>query len=125
MTKMEPNVVIAMITLLAAPVAAAVGYRLNKKKTDTDISNSIAMASGDAVEAMQQVMKSLHDELKETKKDLAVFKTQNKNLEESLEELKKQNGKLMEQNFTLAAEILELRKLVEHMKAKVNPGELQ
>jgi septal ring factor EnvC (AmiA/AmiB activator) len=125
MTKMEPNVVIAIITLLAAPVAAVVGYRLNKKKTDTDISNSIAMASGDAVEAMQQVMKSLHDELKETKEDLAVFKAQNKNLEESLEELKKQNGKLMEQNFTLAAEILELRKLVEYMKAKVNPGELQ
>lgn len=121
---MEPNVIVAVLSLLAAPVAAFVGYMLNRKKSDTDISNSIATASGEAVDAINDVMKSLRDELKETKQDLIVFKAQNKNLEESLDELHKQNKQLMEQNQTLAAEILELRKLVEYMKRKVNPGEL-
>ncbi len=122
---MEPNVVVAVLSLLAAPVAAFVGYMLNRKKSDTDISNSIATASGDAVDAINEVMKSLRDELKETKQDLILFKAQNKNLEDSLDELHKQNKRLMEQNQTLAAEILELRKLVEYMKTRVNPGELQ
>lgn len=121
----EPNVVVAVLSLLAAPVAAFVGYMLNRKKSDTDISNSIATASGDAVDAINEVMKSLRDELKETKQDLILFKAQNKNLEDSLDELHKQNKRLMEQNQTLAAEILELRKLVEYMKTRVNPGELQ
>lgn len=120
----EPNVVVAVLSLLAAPVAAFVGYMLNRKKSDTDISNSIATASGDAVDAINEVMKSLRDELKETKQDLILFKAQNKNLEDSLDELHKQNKRLMEQNQTLAAEILELRKLVEYMKTRVNPGDL-
>lgn len=115
---MEANVVIAALSLLAAPIAAFFGYILNKRKSDTDISNSIASASGDAVDAINEVMKALKEELKENRAELALFKKQNQELERSLRDLQKQNERLMEQNTTLAAEILELRRLVERMKNK-------
>lgn len=112
---MEPSIVIALIGLLSAPVAAVVGFRLNKKKSDTDISNSIANASGDAVEAIRVVMHELQEELRETKRELQEFKKQNRELEAGLGQLNKQNETLMNQNNKLADEIVELRKQIDRL----------
>lgn len=114
----NPSVVVAVIALFAGPIAAFIGWLLNRRKTDTDISNSIATASGDAVAAIRSVMQTLEDELKETQRELSEFKAQNRELEASLKELRVQNEKLIEQNATLAAEILELRRLVDLMKRR-------
>lgn len=114
----NPSVVVAVIALFAGPIAAFVGWFLNRRKTDTDISNSIATASGDAVAAIKAVMVTLEEELRETQRELSEFKAQNRELEVSLQELQRQNEKLIEQNATLAAEIVELRRLVDLMKKR-------
>lgn len=111
----ETSVIIAVIGILGAPFAAWVGWLLNKKKTGTDISGSIAVASGSAVDAIRDVMDSLREELKATKEELAKFKIQNKLLEESLEKLHDQNALLLEQNEFLALEIASLKKEIDRI----------
>lgn len=113
---MEPSIVVALMGLLSAPIAAFVGFRLNKQKTDTDISNSIATASGDAVEAIKEVMTSLAAELRETKVELGEFKKQNREMEKSLHQLNEQNETLMSQNKKLAQEINDLRLQIDRLQ---------
>lgn len=114
--RVEPSVYVALMGLLSAPIAAYVGFRLNKKKTDTDISNSIASASGDAVGAIKEVMTALAVELKETKNELAEFKKQNRAMENALHELKEQNETLIEQNNKLSKEIDDLRTQIDRLQ---------
>lgn len=115
---MEPSIVVALMGLLSAPIAAFVGFRLNKKKSDTDISNSIASASGDAVGAIKEVMSSLAAELKETKNELGEFKKQNRAMENALHELREQNETLIDQNNKLAREIDDLRLQIDRLQGE-------
>lgn len=110
---METSIVIALITLITAPIAAFVAWILNKRKNKADLAGTIALASGEAVDAIKDVMASLREELKETKHELAEFKLQNKELESSLKALHEQNKVLLEQNGLLAWEIAELKKQVD------------
>lgn len=115
---MEPSVIVAILSLMGAPLAAYVGFRLNKDKTDNDISTSIATASGDAVEAIRGVLHELQLELKDTKQELQEFKKQNEDLEQGLLLLNTQNELLLAQNNKLGEEITELRKQID----RLSPG---
>lgn len=117
---MEPSVLVALLSLLGAPLAAFIGYRLNKDKTDNDISTSIASASGDAVEAIRGVLHELQIELKDTKIELLEFKQQNKDLELGLVRLNSQNDLLLKQNNKLGVEITELRKQIDRLSREEN-----
>lgn len=110
---METSIAIALITLLTAPIAAFSAWVFSRRKAKTDLAGSIALASGEAVDAIKDVMASLREELKETKHELAEFKLQNKELESSLRALHEQNKVLLEQNGLLAREIAELKKQVD------------
>ena len=113
MIQVETSIAIALITLVSAPIAAIVAWILNKRKQRTDLAGTIALASGEAVDAIRDVMTSLREELKETKHELEQFKLQNKELESSLKALHEQNKVLLEQNGLLAREIAQLKKQVD------------
>lgn len=116
---METSIVLAIITLITAPVAAVVAWTLNKKKSKADVSSAIATASGEAVDAIKDVMVALRYELVETQKELEKFKQQNKELEHSLYALKMQNELLLQQNNTLASEIALLKAQVDRFVGNV------
>jgi predicted nucleic acid-binding Zn-ribbon protein len=113
MMLMEPSIVIALVTLLTAPIATLAAWALNRRKGKTDLAGSIALASGEAVDAIKEVMVTLREELQETKHKLEEFKLQNKELESSLRALHEQNKVLLEQNGMLAKEIAALKQQVD------------
>lgn len=110
---MEPSIVIALITLLTAPIATFAAWSINKRKAKSDVAGAIALASGEAVDAIKEVMASLREDLQATKKELENFKLQNKELESSLKALHLQNNVLLEQNGFLAKEISQLKQQVD------------
>lgn len=107
--RMQTSLIIAIITLITAPLAAWVAWLLTRKKTEAERQGAIASGAVDAVEAIKEVMESLHEQLEETKKELTEFKKQNKELEISLVQLKAQNEQLITQNKLLAEEVAELK----------------
>lgn len=109
MINIEPSVIIAIITLFSAPIATIVAWTVSRRKQHTDVASSIAHASGEAVDAIRDVLESLRLELDDTKKELEMFKKMNDELQKSLTSLKEQNIVLLKQNALLASEILELR----------------
>lgn len=64
---MEPALVVALVSILAAPLAAFVTWFFNRKKYVSEIYAVISESSQTAVETMQLTMNSLHTELKDQK----------------------------------------------------------
>lgn len=106
---MDTSIIIAIVTLVTAPLAAWSAYLINRHKIRVDMGAAVTDSAVDAVTAIKNVMDSLHYELGETKKELITFKQQNKELEVSLVALGKQNEQLIEQNRMLASEVAALK----------------
>jgi len=115
---MTTSVLVAIIGLLAAPVAAWTSWVLTKKQTSADISASLVVASAGAVDAIKDVMDTLKEELATTKTELSAFRRHNAELEASLRELHEQNLLLISQNENLANEIASLRFEVDRLSAR-------
>lgn len=101
---MEISFIVAILGVLAAPIAAFMTWFLNRKKNIADIYNVIAGASGSAVETMQMTMQELRTELSEARVKIEELIAENELLREDLheyakavDELKAQNKQLMEQ----------------------------
>ena len=94
---MEPAVVIAIIGVLAAPIAAVITWMLNRKKHIADIYNALSESSQTAVETMQMTMQELRLELVEARQKIEELITENSLLREDLAALKTQNEQLMSQ----------------------------
>lgn len=94
---MDSSMILAIIGVLAAPIAAFFTWFLNRKKHIADIYNVIAGASGEAVETMQATMQELRHELIDARQKIEELISENELLRQDLFALKCQNEKLMEQ----------------------------
>lgn len=102
---METPVIVAIIGVLAAPVAAFFTWFVNRKKHIADIYAALAESSQSAVETMQMTMTTLHDELLDAKVKIENLITENELLRQDLKELKNQNALLLEENKALRSKI--------------------
>jgi DNA repair ATPase RecN len=102
---METPVIVAIIGVLAAPVAAFFTWFVNRKKHIADIYAALSDSSQTAVETMQMTMKTLHDELIDAKQKIDSLITENELLRADLRELKDQNIVLLEENKALRKKI--------------------
>jgi regulator of replication initiation timing len=102
---METPILVAIIGVLAAPVAAFVTWFVNRKKHIADIYSALSESSQTAVETMQMTMKTLHDELVDAKEKIENLIQENELLRADLRELKNQNVVLLEENRQLRAKI--------------------
>lgn len=105
---MDTPVLVAIIGVLAAPIAAFFTWFVNRKKHIADIYSALAESSQSAVETMQMTMTTLHDELKEAKSRIEDLITENGLLREGLLDLKKQNEELIKENKELRIKIDEV-----------------
>lgn len=102
---MDDSIVVAAFGMVAIPVASFVTWFLNRRKSKAEEVVSIVTASGEAVDAINDV--------------LSVLREENKELAAEIAELKRQNGLLVEENRKLASEITELKSLIEEMSRKL------
>jgi regulator of replication initiation timing len=102
---METPIIVAVIGVLAAPVAAFVTWFVNRKKHIADIYSALSESSQTAVETMQMTMKTLHDELIDAKEKIESLIKENELLRADLRELKTQNIILLEENRELRMKI--------------------
>lgn len=94
---MDASFYIAILGVLAAPIAAFLTWFLNRKKHLADIYSVIAGASGEAVETMQMTMQELRHELSEARQKIEELIAENELLRQDLYALKCQNEQLMSQ----------------------------
>lgn len=102
---METPIIVAIIGVLAAPVAAFITWFTNRKKHISDIYTALSESSQTAVETMQMTMTTLHDELIDAKVKIDNLITENELLRQDLRELKNQNALLLEENKALRSKI--------------------
>ena len=114
---MDNAVVIAIVGILAAPIAAAVTWFVNRKKHIADIYASLSESSQTAVETMQMTMMTLHDELLDAKVKIETLITENELLRSDLRELKNQNILLLEENKALRFKIDQIGKQMDEFRS--------
>lgn len=100
---MEPTILIAIIGILAAPLAAVITWMLNRKKHIADIYAALSESSQTAVETMQLTMNELRTELEEARRKIDDLIAENELLRHDLHELKAQNIELMSEIQRLRA----------------------
>lgn len=111
---METPVLVAIIGILAAPIAAIITWLVNRKKHIADIYASLSESSQTAVETMQMTMTTLHDELIDAKVKIETLISENELLRQDLRELKNQNVLLLEENKALRSKIDAIGKQMEN-----------
>lgn len=113
---MDAGILIAIIGVLAAPVAAFVTWLLNRKKHIADIYNALSESSQTAVETMQLTMQELRVELVDAKDKIDELISENELLRNDLSILKSQNERLMQENKYLEKKIEQLYDHIKNMK---------
>lgn len=111
---METPVLVAIIGILAAPIAAIITWLVNRKKHIADIYASLSESSQTAVETMQMTMTTLHNELIDAKVKIETLISENELLRQDLRELKNQNVLLLEENKALRSKIDAIGKQMEN-----------
>lgn len=113
---MDGAVLIAIIGILAAPLAAIITWLTNRKKHVAEIYESISESSQNAVETMQLTMGELRTELVEAKNKIDELITENRLLREDLMVLKGQNQQLLLENRALERKIEDLSEQIRGMR---------
>ena len=98
----DPLIIVAIIGLAATPIGVFVTWFLNRNKDKIDRTANLILASGEAVDAIRDVMNTLQDDLERTK--------------ENLNELRDQNEQLIVANKQLVGAIEDLK---DHIKAAI------
>lgn len=94
---MDPAIIIAVIGVLAAPLAAVITWTMNRKKHIADIYTALSESSQTAVETMQMTMSELRVELVDARQKIEELISENELLRQDLAALKTQNEQLMKQ----------------------------
>lgn len=94
---MDASIIVAIVGVLAAPVAAFATWFLNRKKHIADIYNALSESSQNAVETMQMTMNELRIELSEAREKIEELIKENELLRDDLKSLKEQNIALIKQ----------------------------
>ena len=108
---------VAIIGVLAAPIAAFVTWFLNRKKNFADLYSVLSESSQTAVETMQLTMQELRIELVEAKDKIDELIKENELLRGDLHTLKKQNEQLLLENRALEKKIEDLSKQIRDLSA--------
>jgi len=111
---MDTAVIVALIYILAAPLAAFFTWFVNRRKHIADIYNVLSESSQNAVETMQLTMKELRVELVEAKSKIDELIEENELLRNDLRELKAQNEQLLAENRAFKAKIEELTRAIKN-----------
>lgn len=98
----DPVVAVAIIGLFAAPITGIVTWWLNRSKERIDRTASLIAASGEAVDAIRDVMVALQNDLDKARAELD-------RMQKQYEELKDMNESLLQINKELLASIQALR----------------
>lgn len=114
---MNDAIFIAVIGLLAAPIAALVTWMANRRKNIGDIYTALTDSAQTSIEMMQNTMETLHDELNLATKKIEELILANQTMQEEIAKLRQQNLLLLQENHSLHAKIDDLVRLmhvVEH-----------
>jgi len=98
---METPVLVAIVTVLAAPLAALLTWLLNRRKHVSEIYNMVSESSQTAVETMQITMQELRIELVDAKEKIEFLAEENSQLRKDIRELKEINVRLLDENQKL------------------------
>lgn len=113
---MDAPIIVAIVGVLAAPIASFVTWFLNRKKHVADFYNAVSESSQMAVETMQMTMGELRIELIQAKDKIEELILENEALRSDLRELKSQNQRLMQENKSLESKIEDLYQHIKGMK---------
>ena len=105
---MNETIIIAVIGLLAAPVASLITWMANRKKNVGDIYATLSDSAQTMVEAMQATMETLHDELIAAQAKIEKLILENQKMQEEISKLRQQNLLLLQENHSLHQKIDDL-----------------
>lgn len=105
---MNEAIIIAILGLLAAPIAAFITWMTNRKKNVGDIYATLTDSAQNAIEYMQSTMETLHDELESANTKIETLIQENQRLTEEISKLRQQNLLLLQENHELHRKIDDL-----------------
>jgi uncharacterized protein (DUF3084 family) len=114
---METPVLVAIVTILAAPLAALLTWLLNRRKHVSEIYSIVSESSQTAVETMQITMQELRIELTEARGKIDDLIVENANLRSDMKELKEFNVKLLGENQKLKNQLDSLTETMNRLHA--------
>ena len=110
---METPVLVAVVSLLVAPIAALVTWALNKRQGLANIYNSLSETQQNAVETVNLALQTVRIDLDIAQGKIDQLLNENQLLRESIEELKVQNRQLLSENDGLRKQVVELTKTLQ------------
>ena len=105
---MNEAIIIAVIGLLAAPIAAFITWLANRKKNVGEIYATLSDSAQTMVEAMQVTMETLHEELLAAQAKIEVLIQENQKMQAEISKLRQQNLLLLQENHSLHQKIDDL-----------------
>lgn len=105
---MNEAIIIAVIGLLAAPVAAFITWLSNRKKNIGEIYATLTDSAQSAVETMQTTMEILHEELQLAQEKIETLIQENQKMQAEISKLRQQNLLLLQENHSLHQKIDDL-----------------
>ena len=112
---METPILVAIVALLAAPIASFFTWMLNKRQGLANIYNSLSETQQNAVETMSMTMQSVRIDLDNAHQKIAQLISENQMLRDSIEELKVQNRQLLSENEYLRKQVVELTNTLQEL----------
>ena len=112
---METPILVAIVALLAAPLASFFTWMLNKRQGLANIYNSLSETQQNAVETMSMTMQSVRIDLDNAHHKIDQLISENQLLRDSIEELKVQNRQLLSENDQLRKQVVELTKTLQEL----------
>jgi len=114
----DPIIIVAIVSMFAAPIASWITWFLNRDKDKFAGTTTLITASGEAVDAMKDVLTTVREELERTKEMLVEMREQNTEMIKANETLLADNLKLHNDNTLLHAEMKKLREAVSELVEK-------
>lgn len=105
---MEPAIIIAIISMLAVPVASFITWLLNRKKNVADIYQVITSSSQSAVGTMQAAMETLNIELVNAQDRIDELTIENRDMKREMNTLHQSNALLQQENESLHRRVNEI-----------------
>ena len=112
---METPILVAIVALLAAPIASFFTWMLNKRQGLANIYNSLSETQQNAVETMSTAMQSVRIDLDNAHQKIDQLISENQLLRDSIEELKTQNRQLLTENEYLRKQVVELTNTLQEL----------
>ena len=105
---METPILVAIVALLAAPIASFFTWMLNKRQGLANIYNSLSETQQNAVETMSTALQNVRIDLDNANQKIDQLIEENQILRDSIDELKVQNRQLLSENDGLRKQVVEL-----------------